>query len=162
MLKRSITYEDFNGKTQTEDFFFNLSKSELVELEFDVDGGFADSMQKLVDENNSREIIATFKKLVLQAYGEKSDDGKRFVKSDQLREEFSQTAAYSVLFMELSTDAEVASNFIKGIMPADMQAAIAEEELKQKTAAALSTQDPTKTTAQLAAEQAAIDTTEVQ
>lgn len=120
MLKRTVNYEDFNGKNVSEDFYFNLTKAELLELELSYESGFAESLQRIIDAKDNKTLVFEFKKLVLLAYGVKSEDGKRFVKSDQLREEFQQTAAYSALFMELAVDANAASAFITGITPKDL------------------------------------------
>lgn len=128
MLKKPITYEDFNGDTVTEDFYFNLSRAELVELELSHEGGLAASIKKIIDAENGSEIISEFKKLILKAYGKKSGDGRRFIKNRQLREEFESSEAYSVLFMELVTDAEAAAVFVNGIVP---QGLVEEEEEKR-------------------------------
>lgn len=120
MLKREITYEDFNGNTVTDVFYFNISKPELVELEVEQKQGFSSWIQGVIESKDSKELVAQFKRIVLLAYGQKSEDGKRFIKSDELREEFSQTAAYQTLFMELSTNDQAAANFIKGVLPKDM------------------------------------------
>lgn len=120
MLKKTITYTDYNGVERTEDFYFNLSKAELTEMELSTTGGLTEMIKKIVSEKNQPAIIRIFKDLVLKAYGEKSADGRRFIKSETLSEEFSQTEAYSILFMELATDAEAASQFVNGIVPADV------------------------------------------
>lgn len=120
MLKRDITYEDFEGNTLTETFYFNVSKPELIELEVEVAGGFSEWMQRIIKAEDYQTIIKEFKRFVLFAYGQKSEDGKRFIKSDQLREEFSQTNAYNVLFMELAQDDGAAADFVLGVMPKDM------------------------------------------
>lgn len=121
MLKKTITYTDYNGLERTEDFYFNLSKAEIMEMEMSTTGGFAEMLQKIVAAQDAPAIIKVFKDITLKAYGEKSADGKRFIKNDELREAFSQTEAYSQLFMELATDADAASNFIKAIIPADLE-----------------------------------------
>ncbi len=120
MLKRSITYEDFNGYETTDIFYFNVSKPELIELEVEYDQGFGEMIQTVIDSKDNKSLIRIFKKIVLLAYGQKSEDGKRFIKSEKLREEFSQTAAYSALFMELAGDDGAAAIFIKGVLPKDM------------------------------------------
>jgi hypothetical protein len=129
MLKKSITFEDYNGVTITEDFFFNLTKSELVELEVSEKEGFAEALKAIVAAADGAVIIAKFKAIILLAYGIKSEDGRRFIKSDALREEFSQTEAYSQLFIELCTDAEAASRFIKGIVPSGLSLSTAPDAL---------------------------------
>lgn len=117
MLKKTITYEDYNGNERTEDFYFNLSKAEVMEMEMSTSGGLTEMIHRIVAEQDAPAIIKIFKDLVLKAYGQKSLDGKRFIKNDELREEFSQTEAYSQLFMELATDAKAAAEFVNGIIP---------------------------------------------
>jgi hypothetical protein len=120
MLKKTITYEDFNGETVSEDFFFHLSKAELVELELSHEGGLSESLAKIVAVEDGKAIVAEFKNIILGSYGQRSTDGKRFVKNQLLRDEFESSEAYSVLFMELVTDVDSAINFINGIIPAGM------------------------------------------
>lgn len=117
MLVKKIKYTDYNGVEKEEEFYFNLNKAELMELELGTAGGFGENIKKIVDSKDNAAILNTFKKLVLAAYGVKSEDGKRFIKSDKLREEFQQTEAYSELFMELATNADAASAFFNGIVP---------------------------------------------
>jgi hypothetical protein len=120
VLKKTITYEDFNGETVSEDFFFHLSKAELVELEMSHSGGLSASLQRIVEAEDAKSIIAEFKNIILSAYGKRSEDGKRFIKNQQLREEFESTEAYSTLFMELVTDTDAAVEFINGVIPQGM------------------------------------------
>ena len=117
MLKKSITYEGYDGGTFTEDFYFNLSKAELVELELSHVGGLSESLKRIVASQDGAEIIKEFKSIILKSYGKRSDDGKRFIKNQQLRDEFESTEAYSVLFIELVTDTDAATAFVSGIMP---------------------------------------------
>lgn len=125
MLKKTIKYEDYNGTEREEDFYFNLTKAELMEMEMSTTGGLAEMIQNIVKAQDAPAIIKVFKDLVLKAYGEKSADGKRFVKVNDagvpLSIAFSQTEAYSQLFMELATDAEAAANFVNGIVPKDLE-----------------------------------------
>lgn len=121
MLKKTVTYTDYNGVERTEDFYFNLTKAEITEMELSTAGGFAEMLQKVVAAQDGPTIVKVFKDLVLKAYGEKSPDGKRFVKSEDISTAFAQTEAYSQIFMELATDAKAASAFVTGIMPADMR-----------------------------------------
>lgn len=120
MIKKTITYTDYNGIERTEDFYFNLSKAEIMEMEMSTTGGLAEMITRIVSAQDTPAIIKIFKELVLKAYGEKSADGKRFIKSDEIATSFSQTEAYSQLFMELATDAEAASAFVNGIVPSDV------------------------------------------
>lgn len=117
MLKKTITYTDYNGVERKEDFYFNLSKAEVTEMELSTEGGLAERIQKIVAAQDAPSIIKIFKKLILDAYGEKSPDGKRFVKSKELSDAFAQTEAYSNLIMELAVDAKAASDFVNGIVP---------------------------------------------
>lgn len=118
MLKKTITYIDYNGTERKEDFYFNLSKAEIMEMEMGTTGGMVEMINKIVAAQDAPAIIDVFKKMILKAYGEKSADGKRFIKSKELSEAFSQTEAYSQLFMELATDADAASKFVNGIVSA--------------------------------------------
>ena len=120
MLKKTITYRDYNDNERTEDFYFNLTKAELTEMELSTTGGLAEMIQNIINTQDTPKIFKVFKDLVLAAYGEKSADGKRFVKTEELRESFAQTEAYSELFMELATDAEAAAAFVNGIVPKDL------------------------------------------
>ena len=129
MLKKTITFEDYNGVERKEDFYFNLSKAEIMEMELSTTGGLAEMIQKIVAAQDTPKLIKIFKDLVLRSYGIKSDDGRRFIKNDKLKEEFSQTEAYSILFMELATDADAAAKFVNGIMPADLAAQAANAQL---------------------------------
>lgn len=120
MLKREITYEDFNGEEVTEVFYFNISKPELIEMEVEYEQGFGVMIEKVIKSKDNKTLIKVFKDIVLLAYGKKSEDGKRFIKSEELRLEFSQTAAFSVLFMELAVNDNAAAIFLKGVLPKDM------------------------------------------
>lgn len=120
MLKETIKYTDYNGVERTEDFWFHLSKAELMEWEMGTTGGLTEMIKRIVDAQDAPAIIKIFKELVLKAYGQKSPDGKRFIKSEELATEFSQTEAYSQLFMDLATDADKAAAFVNGIMPSDV------------------------------------------
>lgn len=117
MLKQTITYTDYNGVERTEDFYFNLTRAELIEMELSYGGGLAANIEKIVADKDGSQIIKVFKDLIMKAYGEKTVDGKRFVKSKELSEAFSQTEAYNKLFMELAFDAEAAAAFVNGIVP---------------------------------------------
>jgi hypothetical protein len=118
MLKKTFTYTDYNGVERTEDHYFNLSKAELMEMELSTTGGLAEMINKIVAAQDAPSIVKIFKELVLKAYGQKSDDGRRFIKSKELSDSFAQTEAYSQLFMELATDADAAAAFVNGIVPA--------------------------------------------
>ena len=120
MLKKTIKYTDYNGTERTEDFYFNLSKAEIMEMEMSTSGGLAEMIQRIVAAQDAPAIIKIFKDLVLKAYGQKSPDGRRFIKTEELRKEFEQTEAYSQLFMELATDADAAAAFVNGIIPVDL------------------------------------------
>ena len=120
MLKRTIKYEDYNGEQASDIVYFNLSKSELVELEVNYQRGFGEHLQAIIDAEDRKALIAEFKQIILMAYGIKSEDGKRFEKSEELSMKFAQTAAYNALFIELATDENAAAIFIQGIVPTDL------------------------------------------
>lgn len=118
MLKKTITYTDYNQAERTEDFYFNLTKAEVMEMEMSISGGLTEMIKKIVAAKDAPAIIKIFKDLILKAYGEKSPDGKRFIKSEEIATAFAQTEAYSQLFMELATDSDKAAEFVNGIIPA--------------------------------------------
>lgn len=128
MLKKTITYTDYNGNERTEDFYFNLSKAELAEMELSAEGGLAETLKRIIAAQDGKQLVAIFKDLVLRSYGEKSPDGKRFIKSEELRTAFSQTEAYSDLFMELATNDKAAVEFVNGIVPSDVSTASKEND----------------------------------
>lgn len=120
MLKKTITYEDYNGVTRTEDFYFNFTEAEIMELELGTTGGLAEMIQRIVASQDAPTILKIFKDIILKAYGVKSEDGRRIIKNDAVREDFAQTEAYSKLFMELATDSKAAADFINKIVPEHM------------------------------------------
>lgn len=120
MLKKTITYTDYDGLERTEEFRFNLTKAELMDMELTTVGTFSKLMQKIIDEKDMVRLAKYFKELILKSYGVKSDDGKRFIKSPELSEAFSQTEAYSELYMELLGNSEYAVKFIQQVMPKDL------------------------------------------
>lgn len=117
MVKKTINYTDYDGNTRTEDFYFNLNKAEVAVMELSINGGLSQMLKKIVEEKDSKQMVEMFKDLILRAYGQKSDDGRRFVKNQELRDAFSQTEAYSDLFMELASNPEAAATFVNGIIP---------------------------------------------
>ena len=120
MIKKTITYVDYNGVERTEDFYFNLSKAEVAEMELSVEGGFSKMLEEIVASKDNVKIVGLFKQMVLKAYGEKSADGRRFVKSEEISKAFSETEAYSEIFMELALNSDKAAAFVNGIMPANL------------------------------------------
>lgn len=120
MIKKTITFTDYNGTERTEEFWFNLTKAEVLEMELTTKGGMEAYIKKIVSTQDIPSLIEYFKTLILKSYGEKSADGRRFIKNKQLTEEFTQTEAYSILFMELATNADAAAEFVNGIIPSDI------------------------------------------
>lgn len=117
MIKRTIKYTDYKGNEREEDFYFNFSQPELMEMELTTKGGMSEYLEKIIKAQDREELIKWFKVIVLKAYGEKSEDGRRFIKSPELSEAFSQTEAFVQLYMELATDDEKAAEFVNGITP---------------------------------------------
>lgn len=120
MLKKTIKYTDFNGMPREEDFYFNLSKAELVEMQLGTTGGFEEYIRKIVAANDIPSIAKIFKDIVLKAYGIKSDDGRRFIKSAEISDDFTQTEAYNQIYIELIGDPKKFADFVNGIMPRDL------------------------------------------
>ena len=117
MLKKTITFEDFDGNTRTEDFYFNLTEAELTDLELSVKGGFGSLIDKITKTQDVPEIMKIFKQIIKLSYGVKSPDGRRFEKSEDIYNDFAQTNAFSYLYMELASNEQKASDFINGILP---------------------------------------------
>jgi hypothetical protein len=136
MLKKDVTYEDFEGNQVTETLYFHFAKSELVKMRAVYGEDLDDKINKMIESNDNVEIIKIFEDILLGAYGQKSDDGKRFIKNDELREQFRNSLAYDAIFMEMATDdsANAIAEFIKGVMPKDMQEEIG-QQVQQKVAA---------------------------
>lgn len=132
MIAKTIKYTDYNGNEREEKFLFNLTKAELSEMELSFEGGLQTKIQNIIEANNNAEIIKMLKEIILKSYGEKTEDGKRFRKINQngepLSVAFSETEAYSQLFMELASNDKAASEFIIGILPQDMN----KDELKKQ------------------------------
>ena len=116
MVKKTITYKNYNDVEVTEDFYFNLTEAEVMEMEMSTKGGLAEQLGRIIAANDAPSIIKEFKDLVLKAYGEKSADGKHFRKNDQIREDFAATEAYSIIFMEIATNTDAATSFVNGII----------------------------------------------
>lgn len=115
MLKKKITYVDYNGEERSEDFYFNLNKAELLEMSFSKEGGLEHYVEKIIKSQSGAEIMALFKEIICKAYGEKSFDGKRFIKSQELTEQFTQTEAYAQLYVELASNPDKAAEFINAV-----------------------------------------------
>lgn len=123
MLKKTIKYTDYDGNEREEDFYFNLTKAECIKLQLSTDGGLEKMLREIIAKQDVPKIIPIFEQIVLGAYGEKSPDGKRFIKSKEISDAFSQTEAYSDLFLELMSDADAAAAFVNGIIPKDVERA---------------------------------------
>lgn len=121
MIKKTIKYTDYNGVEREEDFYFNLNKAEVAEWELSESGGLAAMVERISKEQDGTKLVGIFKEMILKSYGVKSPDGRRFIKNDEVRAEFEQTEAYSILFMELATNENAASAFATGILPEDLQ-----------------------------------------
>lgn len=131
MIKETRKYVDFDGVEREEDFYFNFTKAELLQMELSVKGGFHAYIEQIVKAKNETELIRLFKELLEKSYGVKSPDGRRFIKNAEVLEDFKQTEAYSDLFLELATDADKASKFVNGIFPAVLQAEVEKERKRQ-------------------------------
>lgn len=121
MIKKTITFDDFNGDSRTESFYFNLTKAEIMEMEMGTQGGLTEMIQRIIETRNMPEIMKVFKELIIKSHGEKSADGRQFVKNKEITDAFVQTEAYSEIFMELATDSDKASEFVNGIIPKNLE-----------------------------------------
>lgn len=125
MYKEIITYTDLNGVERTEEYLFNLTKAELIEMELSKSGGFADLLDRIIKAKDTPDIIREVKRLLLTSYGKKSEDGRHFLKSPEIRQEFECSEPYSIMFMKLISDDEAAAKFVNAIMPKDVAEAAA-------------------------------------
>ena len=117
MLKKTVTYENYDGVMVTEDLYFNLTRSEIMEMEYMTEGGYVDMLEKAGNKQDKPTMFKAIKDIVMKAYGEKSPDGKHFMKSEAISHAFSCTPAYDALFMELVTDADKSAKFFNAIIP---------------------------------------------
>lgn len=136
MIKKTITYTDFNGTQRTEDFYFNLTKAELVRMEMGIKGGMTEMLNRMVAAQDEPALVEVFEELIRKSYGVKTPDGRGFVKRPEDFEAFASTEAYSELFMELISSAETSAEFFNGIIPANLAEQVEAEMAKQKIAAA--------------------------
>lgn len=121
MYKITETYTDYDDNQRTEDFYFNYSEAELTDLQFSVSGGLAGMIDKIIKTNDMPKLVELFRELIQKAYGEKSNDGRRFIKSQELTKEFTETVAYSQIYMRLATDSKAAQEFINKVVPKSMK-----------------------------------------
>ena len=121
MLKKTVTYSDYNGVERTETFYFHYTEAEILDMEMSTEGGFAERIQKIIDAKDQVSLMKLIKKFVVDAYGIKSEDGKRFIKNDKVKTEFLESPAYSKIWMELVMDDEVAADFVNNVIPSDMK-----------------------------------------
>lgn len=117
MYKKTMSYTDFDGNTRKEDFFFNFTTAELAEMELTAKGGLKGEIEAITNEQNGEKIVDWFKKIILKSVGKKSPDGRKFIKSKEISDDFAQTQAYSDLFMELAFDAKKGADFINKVIP---------------------------------------------
>lgn len=132
MIKKTITYIDFNGNERTEDFFFNLNKAELMRMELGVKGGMTEMMNRMIAAQDAPAMMEVFEELVRKSYGVKTPDGRGFVKRPEDYEAFKSTEAYSELFVELITNPDACAEFFNGVIPANLAKQVEEEMAKQK------------------------------
>lgn len=136
MIKETVTYTDYNGTERTEDFYFNFTEAELAEMQLEVDGGLEDKIRKIINANDTPDILRIFKEhIFLKAYGQKSEDGRRMIKTPAVVEEFTQSPAYSILFMKYATDANALTNFINTVIPSSLKERLASLPNEEKVVA---------------------------
>lgn len=143
MLKRPITYTNFNDEEVTEDFYFNLSNKEMIKMQAAAgEGGLEAYLTSILKSNNPEKLMAEFERIILSAYGEKSEDGRHFFKSDEIRERFANSAAFDALYFELCTKEDAVIEFIKGVMPKELMEKLDQAKVKDDMAKKLSVMPP--------------------
>ncbi len=120
MIKKTVTYKDFDGNERTEDFYFHLTEQELTDWELSIDGGLSGVLKRITKSTDTRKIMEIFKELLTRAYGVKTPDGRGFIKNQEVLDNFTCTQAFSDLYMELATDDKAASEFVNGVMPENL------------------------------------------
>ena len=143
MIKKTITYESYNGETITEDLYFNLTKLELLKEDIEQNGNFQENVERLTKENNVKEVYNIFKNIVLKAYGVKSEDGKRFIKNEGLRQDLQSSPALSELILSFLENPEEGAKFIEEILPSKLVEEAKKEQEKNKE---LTEKDPVNMT----------------
>ena len=121
MYKIREKYEDYDGNERVEEFYFNLTKAEITDMELTTEGGMSAMLNRIIAAKDTSKLIAVFKDLILKSYGQKSPDGRRFIKSDELTKEFTETPAYSQIYLRLATDDKAATEFVNNVIPKDLQ-----------------------------------------
>ena len=144
MLKKDITFTNFDDVEVTETWYFNLTKTELAEMELSMRGGFSEVLKTIGREKNPELVISTFKEILLKTVGKRSEDGRRFMKNQEIRDEFVEIGAYDTLFMEMITDADAAAKFINGVMPKDLVEETMKEMARQQVVELPDTAPPEK------------------
>ena len=126
MIKKTVTYEDYNGEMRTETFYFHFTEAEILDMEMSTEGGFAERIQRIIDAKDQSALMKLIKKFVIDAYGVKSPDGKRFIKDNEVKAAFLECPAYSDIFMDMVTDDKLAAEFVNGVVPKNMKNRFAE------------------------------------
>ena len=126
MYKKTIAYTDYFGEEREETFYFHFSEAELSKMELSRNGGISRFVEKIIQTKDNPKLVDMFEDFILSAYGEKSEDGRRFIKTDELSTAFKQTPAYSILFMQLITDADELARFIKEVVPKELSDRVGE------------------------------------
>lgn len=126
MLKKTYTYTDYNGVERTESFYFHFTEAEILDMEMSTEGGFAERVQRIIDAKDQAALMKLIKQFVIDAYGVKSDDGRRFIKNEKVKTAFLECPAFSDIFMDMVTNDELAAEFINGVIPDTMKKRFAE------------------------------------
>lgn len=132
MVKKTISFENFDGKKVKKDWYFHLNEIELMDLQLETEGGFQEFVAKAVEENDNKKIVKILKDIIVKSVGIKSEDGMRFIKSEEITDEFCQTGAYPALFLELAQDENAAEAFLTGVFPKVEGATVQPEDHKPK------------------------------
>lgn len=125
MIKKTVTYTDYNGESRTETFYFHYTEAEILDMEMSEEGSFTERIQRIIDAKDKTALMKLIKKFVIDAYGVKSEDGKRFMKNDEVKAAFVECPAYSDIFMDMVTNDELAAEFVNGVIPNTMRDRVA-------------------------------------
>lgn len=139
MISKTVTYKDYNGVTRTETHYFHLNEAEIIDMEMSVHGGFIENLQTIIDAKDAVTLYKTVKEFIHKAYGVKDAEGRRFIKNQQVLDDFVQTEAYSKIFSELVKNDTLASDFIVGILPDDFKEIIEKANAEKAKLAVVAT-----------------------
>lgn len=124
MLKKRITYTNFEDEEVTETFYFNLTKADLMEMEVSKRGGLNGYIERIQETNDAGLVFEELKSLMSRSVGRLAPDGRGFSRSQQIRDEFMNSEAFSNFILEMLTDPQLAAEFIQGLIPKNIESEV--------------------------------------